>query len=186
MFRNAGIPVYDADATVHHLYAGPAVKAIEAAFPGTTTAEGVDRKKLGSRVVGNEIAMKKLESIVHPLVRAKKDQFLQNAQSAGAKIAVLDIPLLFETGGDKLVDGIVVVTAPADIQRQRVLERDGMDEEKFEAILARQYRDELKRRKADFIIDTSFGMDYAKNSVDAIIQEIQSGKWQPKDQIDGG
>ncbi len=179
MFRKSGIPVHDADATVHRLYTGEAVIPIEAAFPGATNPQGVDRARLSKMVVGDESAMKRLEAIIHPLVRREKEKFLHNAISRGSKLVVLDIPLLFETGGDKGVDGIVVVTAPAEIQRQRVLEREGMDKEKFEAILARQYPDEKKRTRADFIIDTSLGMESAQKAVDAIVTKVKSDNWVP-------
>ncbi len=178
MFKDNGVAVYDADATVHNLYSGIAAPLIEAAFPGTTDKSGVDRNKLAKFVVGNEQQMRKLEEIIHPLVRREEEAFLSKAKTGGAKIVVLDIPLLFETGGEKRVDGIVVVTAPQTIQRQRVLARDGMSEEKFAAILARQYPDEEKRQKADFIIDTSRGMESARIEVAAIIKQVQSGVWQ--------
>ena len=179
MFRDNGIAVHDADATVHRLYSGKAAPLVEAAFPGTTDDNGVDRNKLAKIVVGNEQQMKILETIIHPLVRKKEEAFLSKAKSDGAKLVILDIPLLFETGGEKRVDGIVVVTAPYSVQSQRVLARDGMNKEKFEAILARQYPDEKKRQKADFIIDTSKGMESASNEVAAIIEQVQSGVWQP-------
>ncbi len=179
MFRKSGIPVHDADAAVHRLYAAEAVDPIEAAFPGTTSPKGVDRTRLSRAVVGDEAAMKRLEAIIHPLVRREKEKFLHTASAQGAGLVVLDIPLLFETGGEQSVDGIVVVTAPADIQRHRVLAREGMDVEKFEAILGRQIPDHEKRKRANFIIDTSLGMESAQNAVDAVITEVNSGKWVP-------
>ena len=179
MFRDNDVAVHDADATVHRLYSGKAAPLVEAAFPGTTGKNGVDRNKLANFVVGNEQQMKKLEAIIHPLVRAEEEAFLAKEKSDGAKLVILDIPLLFETGGDKQVDGIVVVTAPYSIQSQRVLARDGMSEEKFAAILARQYPDEKKRKKADFVIDTSKGIESARSEVVAIIEQVQSGVWQP-------
>ncbi len=179
MFRKSGIPVHDADAAVHRLYAAEAVDPIEAAFPGTTSLKGVDRTRLSRAVVGDEAAMKRLEAIVHPLVRREKEKFLNTASAQGAGLVVLDIPLLFETGGEQSVDGIVVVTAPADIQRHRVLAREGMDVEKFEAILGRQIPDHEKRKRANFVIDTSLGMESAQNAVDAVITEVNSGKWDP-------
>jgi len=179
MFRDNDVAVHDADATVHKLYSGKAAPLVEAAFPGTTGENGVDRNKLAKFVVGNEQQMKKLEAIIHPLVRAEEEAFLAKEKSDGAKLVILDIPLLFETGGDKQVDGIVVVTAPYSIQSQRVLARDGMSEEKFTAILARQYPDEKKRKKADFVIDTSKGIESARSEVVAIIEQVQSGVWQP-------
>lgn len=178
MFKNNGIPVHDADASVHSLYSGIAVPLIEAAFPGTTDKNGVDRNKLGKIVVGDEQQMKILEAIIHPLVRKEEETFLSTAKNNGALLVILDIPLLFETGGDKRVDGIVVVTAPFAVQKQRVLAREGMSEAKFAAILERQYPDEEKRKKADFIIDTSKGMEGALGDVVAIIEKVQSGNWQ--------
>lgn len=177
MFGDFGIPVHDADQIVHQLYAGEAAKLIEKQFPGTTGPKGVDRQKLTAIVVGNEAAMKRLEAIVHPLVSREKQRFLAQARGSGATLVVLDIPLLFETGGDKTVDGVVVVTAPADVQRTRVLSRADMDAQKFEAIVARQYPDDKKRQKADFIIDTSLGMDKARQAVSNIIEQVASGDW---------
>jgi len=172
LFRDAGIPVHDSDATVHALYAGDAAVLIEEAFPGTTDENGVDRSKLGAHVVGNEEAMKRLEAIIHPLVRREELVFREEAQRQNAQLAVLDIPLLFETGGADRVDGIIVVTAPPDIQRERVLGRDGMTEEKFKAILARQVPDVQKREKANFVIDTSQGIDAARAAVHEIIRIV--------------
>ncbi len=179
MFRDQNIPVHDADAVVHKLYAGKAAPLIEAAFPGTTGKQGVDRVKLGEIVVGNEAAMKKLEAIVHPLVRAAEIEFLKKAKANNENLAVLDIPLLFETNGQERVDGVIVVTAPASVQKQRVLARPGMDEAKFENILARQYPDAKKRQRADFIIDTSLGLKHAQNEVSEIIEKIRTGNWVP-------
>ena len=167
MFREAGIPVHDSDATVHDLYAGEAATLIEAAFPGTTGADGVDRTRLSAAVMGNETAMRRLESIVHPLV-AQRELAFRRANEA-APIVVLDIPLLYETGGEKRCDAVVVVTAPASVQRQRVLARPGMTAEKFGAIVARQVPDAEKRERADFVIDTSQGMDAARQAVSKII-----------------
>lgn len=169
MFRDEGIAVYDADATVHQLYEGEATPLIEAAFPKTTKDGKVDRTKLSEYVIGKPENMKKLESIIHPLVHEKEQAFLKEAETRGDKLVVLDIPLLFETGGKNRVDKIIVVTAPAEVQRQRVLARDGMTEEKFEAILARQVPDSEKREKADFVIDTSEGLEAAKIKVREII-----------------
>ncbi len=167
MFRDAGVPVHDSDATVHRLYVSAAVPAIEAEFPGTTAPDGVDRTKLGAAVIGKPDAMKRLEAIVHPLVRTAEDAFRESV--ADKPLAVLDIPLLFETGGADRVDAIVVVTAPPDVQRARVLARADMTPEKFEAILAKQTPDAEKRARADFIIDTSRGMEAARADVAAII-----------------
>jgi len=179
MFKEFGIAVHDADATVHRLYAGKAAPLVEATFPGSADENGVDREKLAKFVVGNEVQMKKLEAIIHPLVRTEEEKFLSRAKVADANLVILDIPLLFETGGEKRVDGVVVVTAPQSVQRQRVLAREGMNEEKFSAILARQYPDDKKRQNADFIINTSKGMESARDEVVSIIEQVQSGKWQP-------
>ncbi|UCI20207.1 dephospho-CoA kinase [Mesorhizobium sp. B2-1-8] len=172
MFAEAGVPVHDSDEAVHRLYAGKAAPLVEAAFPGTTAGGSVDRAKLGARVLGDTAALKKLEAIIHPLVRADADAFLARHRNAGESIAVLDIPLLFETGGRGRVDKVVVVTAPAEVQRQRVLARPGMSEEKLASILAKQVPDAEKRRLADFVIDTGEGMDAARAAVAAIIAEL--------------
>ncbi|ESX16752.1 MULTISPECIES: dephospho-CoA kinase [unclassified Mesorhizobium] len=172
MFVDAGVPVHDSDETVHRLYAGKAAPLVEAAFPGTVIAGSVDRTELARRVLGNAAALKTLEAIVHPLVRADADAFLARHRAAGAPLVVLDIPLLFETGGRNRVDKVIVVTAPADIQRARVLARPDLSEEKLAAILAKQVPDAEKRRQADFVIDTGEGMDAARTAVGAIIAEL--------------
>ncbi len=172
MFAEEGVPVHDADAAVHRLYEGEAVAPIEAAFPGTTAGGKVNREKLGQRVLGDELAMKRLEHIVHPLVRQAEERFLNEAQEKGAKVALLDIPLLYETAGDKRCDAVVVVSAPADIQRVRAFERPGMSEDKFAAILAKQTPDTEKRRRADFVVDTSKGLEPARAQVRDILQAI--------------
>ncbi|BBE33125.1 dephospho-CoA kinase [Sphingosinicella microcystinivorans] len=156
MLRRAGVPVFDADAEVHRLQGpgGAAIEAIEAAFPGTTGPKGVDRPKLGAAVFGNTEARRRLEKIVHPLVREAQQAFLAEARQNRAAIVALDIPLLFEGGGHAHVDATIVVSAPAHVQRRRVLARPGMSHEKFAAILATQMRDREKRRRADFVIDT--------------------------------
>ncbi len=171
-FAEAGVPVHDADAAVHRLYESDAVTPIEEAFPGTTSHGVVDREKLARYVLDDPAALKKLEAIVHPLVRREEDRFLAAAQAAGASIAVLDIPLLFETGGDKRVDAVVVVSSPRDIQRARAFERPGMTEEKFQALLAKQLPDPEKRRRADFVVDTSQGYDSARAQVHAILRAV--------------
>jgi dephospho-CoA kinase len=171
-FAEAGVPVHDADAAVHRLYEGEAVAAIEAAFPGTTVAGKVDRNKLAARVVDNPEALRRLEAIVHPLVRDAEARFLSEAGARGAKVAVLDIPLLFETGGDQRVDAVVVATAPSDVQRQRVLERPGMTADKLDALLARQMADGEKRQRADFVVDTSLGFDAARAQVREILRAV--------------
>lgn len=172
MFRDQGVAVYDADATVHKLYSGEATDLIEAAFPNTTSDGNVDRTKLSKYVIGKPDNMKKLEAIIHPLVHKREQEFLKEAETRDEKLVVLDIPLLFETGGVNRVDKIIVVTAPASIQRERVLARDGMTVEKFEAILARQVPDSEKREKADFVIDTSLGLEQAKQNVHQIIKAL--------------
>jgi dephospho-CoA kinase len=176
MFVEAGVPVHDSDETVHRLYAGKAAPLVEAAFPGTTIAGVVDRAKLGACVLGDAAALKRLEAIIHPLVRADAEAFLARHRSAGESIAVLDIPLLFETGGRGRVDKVVVVTAPAEIQRQRVLARPGMTEGKLASILAKQVPDSEKRELADFVIDTGHGPDAARAAVKAIVAELSGDK----------
>ena len=171
LFAEAGVPVHDADAAVHRLYEGEAVAAIEAAFPGATRNGKVDRAALGERVLGNPPALKRLEAIVHPLVRESEQRFLKKARADGAKIVVLDIPLLFETGGDKRVDAVVVVSAPADVQRQRALER-GVGAERLEALLARQVPDAEKRARADFVVDSSQGIEHARGQVNSILAAV--------------
>ncbi|MFN3521387.1 MAG: dephospho-CoA kinase [Phenylobacterium sp.] len=182
MFAEAGAPVYDADAEVHRLYApgGAAVAPIEAAFPGVVKDGAVDRAALGARVLGDAEAMKKLESIVHPLVGASRVGFFEAAAAKGADIVVLDIPLLFETGGQKNVDAVVVVSAPADVQRARVLDRPGMTVEKFEAILAKQTPDAEKRARADFVIDTGQGLEVARAQVAQVIAAMRDPARRPK------
>lgn len=172
MFVEEGVPVHDSDEAVHRLYAGQAAPLIEAAFPGTVRDGVVDRNVLGRHVIGNAAAMKRLEEIIHPLVRADANAFLDRARESGRPVVVFDIPLLFETGGRGRVDKVVVVTAPADLQRARVLARPGMTVEKFEAILARQVPDAEKRRLADFVVDTGKGLDAARQQVRAIIAEL--------------
>jgi dephospho-CoA kinase len=173
-FAEAGVPVYDADETVHRLYTGEAVALIEAAFPGTAGEHGIDRTKLAQAVLGDAAALARLEAIVHPLVRREEQRFLEATRKAGARVAVLDIPLLFETGGDRRVDAVVVVSAPADLQRARAFERPGMTEEKFRALIAKQMPDEEKRRRADFVVDSSQGQDYARAQVHAILRQAEA------------
>jgi len=176
MFVEAGVPVHDSDEAVHRLYAGEAAPLIEAAFPGTVKDDVVDRTELSRHVLGDAAALKRLEGIVHPLVRADASAFLERSRAAGSAIAVLDIPLLFETAGRARVDKVVVVTAPADIQRERVLARPGMTEAKFEAILAKQVPDGEKRKLADYIVDTGQGLEPARAAVRAIIADLTVGK----------
>lgn len=178
MFARLGLPVYDADAAVHHLYGagGAAVAPIEAAFPGVTKDGGVDRASLSSRVLNDREAMKRLEAIIHPLVGQAQLDFLFAADNAGAAMVVLDIPLLFETGGETRVDVTVVVSAPASLQRERVLARPGMTAEKFESILAKQTPDAEKRAKADFVVETGLGLDHAFAQTSAIVVALKGRK----------
>jgi len=170
-FAESGVPVYDADAVVHRLYAGVAAPLIEAAFPATTADGTVDRARLAERVIGDPAALRRLEAIVHPLVRREEEQFLAKAEAGGAPVAVLDIPLLFETGGEKRCDAVVVVSAPAETQRARVMGRPGMTEEKFNELLAKQMPDAEKRRRADFVVDTSQDFDSTRAQIRAILQQ---------------
>jgi dephospho-CoA kinase len=172
MFAEAGVPVHDADAAVHRLYEGEAVPLIEAEFPGSTAGGKVDRDKLGQRVIGDAAAMRKLEAIVHPLVRKAEERFLAEAERAGATVAVLDIPLLFETGGDKRCDAVVVVSAPPGTQRARVLERPGMTEQKFQALVGKQMPDAEKRARADFVVDSGQGYEAARQQVREILKAV--------------
>ena len=174
MFRAEGAPVYDSDRLVHDIYNGPAAMEIERAFPGATVGGAVDRNRLASLVLGDAEAMKRLEAIVHPLVWERRRRVLEEQARRGVKVAVLDIPLLFETGADKDVDAIVVVTAPKSLQRARVLARANMTEEKFDSILARQTPDEEKRRRADFIVHTDAGLEAARGEVRAILKTLQA------------
>ena len=175
MFVRHGVPVCDSDATVHMLYdiGGLAVGPIQALFPEAVVAGRVDRDLLGRAVLGKPGAMKKLEAVVHPLVGLAQRTFLETAAASGAKMAVIDVPLLFETGGEKRVDVVVVVSAPQEIQRQRVLARPGMTPEKFELILAKQVSDAEKRRRADFVVDSSKGLEHAERQVVAIIEALK-------------
>ncbi len=176
MFEAEGIPVNDADAVVHELYAAEAVAPIEAAFPGTTTEGKVDRVKLAAHLAAYPADFKTLEAIVHPLVRDKELRFRREAEEEGFDIILLDIPLLFETGGEGRVDAIVVVSCAADIQRARVLARPGMTVDKFEMILSRQMPDSEKRSRADYVVDTGEGLEQARAQVRAIIADIRASK----------
>jgi dephospho-CoA kinase len=172
LFAEEGVPVHDADAAVHALYEGAAVAPVETAFPGTTRDGRVDRALLAKAVVGDADAMKRLEAIVHPLVAQARDGFLSESRKAGAPVVVLDIPLLFETGGEKLVDAVVVVSAAPEIQRDRVMARPGMTAEKFEALLAKQMPDAEKRRRADYIVDSGHGIESARAQVREILAKV--------------
>ena len=173
MFRAEGVPVHDADAAVHALYAGPAAALIEAAFPGTAPGGRVDRALLAGRVLGEPEALRRLEGIVHPLVREAEARFLSDVRAAGAGLALLDVPLLLETGGEGRCDAVVVVTAPAEVQRARVLARPGMDVERFETILAKQMPDAEKRARAHFLVDTGRGLPGARRQVGDIVRALR-------------
>lgn len=175
MFAEAGVPVHDADAAVHALYAGRAVPLIEAAFPGTTADGKVDRTRLGEAVLGKPEAIARLEAIIHPLVHEAEADFLARARAEGRRMVVLDIPLLFETGGERRMDAVVVVSAPVEVQRERALARPGMTVQRLDAILARQMPDADKRRRAHFIIETGSGLDPARRAVRSVIRAL-SGK----------
>ncbi|MBX6327112.1 MAG: dephospho-CoA kinase [Pseudolabrys sp.] len=172
-FAEEGIPVHDADAVVHRLYEGEAAPLIEAAFPGTTRDGKVDRARLAERVLVDPAAIEKLESIVHPMVAAARDRFLAEAERQGAEIVVLDVPLLYETGGDARCDAVVVVSAPAQTQRERILARPGMTEAKLAAMLAKQLPDAEKRARADFIVDTGHGLEAARRQVREILARVR-------------
>jgi dephospho-CoA kinase len=172
LFAEAGVPVYDADLTVHKLYEGEAAPAIEAAFPGTTSDGKVDRNKLSARVVHDPVAMKQLEQIVHPMLGASRQKFFEDAEASGAPVAVVDVPLLFETGGEKRVDAVVVVTTSPESQRERVLARGTMDGARLDAILARQLPDAEKRKRADFVVDTSHGLEPVRSQIRDILAEV--------------
>ncbi|WP_375786130.1 dephospho-CoA kinase [Bradyrhizobium sp. Pha-3] len=172
LFMEAGVPVYDADAAVHQLYEGEAVPAIEAAFSGTTANGKVDRAKLSARVVHDPAAMRQLEQIVHPMLGASRQKFFADAEAARAPIVVVDVPLLYETGGEKRVDAVVVVTTTPELQRERVLARGTMDAAKLDAIIAKQMPDAEKRKRADFIVDTSHGLDPVRARIRDILAEV--------------
>jgi dephospho-CoA kinase len=179
MFAEEGAPVYDADAEVHRLQGpgGAAVAAIEAAFPGVVKDGAVDRNELGTRVFGDPAALQRLNGIIYPLLGASRAAFFARAEASGADMVVLDIPMLFETGGESRVDAVVVVTAPEQVQRERVLARPGYDAARLDAILARQMHDAEKRARAHFVIDTGQGMDHAHDQVRAVIAALRTGDW---------
>ena len=179
MFAEEGCPVYDADAEVHRLYArgGAAVAPVEAAFPGVAEDGAINRARLSAQVVGDNAALDRLNGIVWPLLGTARREFFRKAEEDGVAIVVLDIPLLFETGGERNMDAVVVVSAPADIQRQRVLAREDMNEAKLDAILARQMADEEKRARAHFVVDTSAGFEAARAQVRDIIAQLKHPDW---------
>lgn len=173
-FADHGIPVFDADAEVHRLYEGAAVPAVEAAFPGTVVDGRVDRRRLGQAVIGDAQAMARLEAIIHPMVRRSEQAFLARHAEQGASMAVLEIPLLFETGTDALVDATVVLSAPPQVQRERVLSRPGMTAAKLEGLLAQQWPDAKKRARADFVVDTSRPVEETARELDRIIELLKN------------
>jgi dephospho-CoA kinase len=179
MFAEAGAPVYDADAEVHKLQAkgGAAVEAIEAAFPGVVKDGAVDRQALGERVFGDPEALKRLNGIIYPLLGAGRAAFFADAEARGCDMVVLDIPMLFETGGEARMDVVVVVSAPEHVQRERVLARPGYGADRLDAILARQMHDKEKRARAHFVIDTGQGFDHAREQVRQVIAAIRGGEW---------
>lgn len=174
MFAEEGAAAFDSDAAVHALYApgGAAVEAVAAAFPGAGKNGGIDRGALGALVMNDPAAFKRLEQIVHPFVREAQVAFAEAQRGAGARVVVFDIPLLFETGGGDLVDKVVVVSAPADVQRARVLARPGMTEEKFERLLTRQMPDAEKRARADFVIDTGVSLEATRAQVRGVLDAL--------------
>jgi dephospho-CoA kinase len=171
-FRAAGVPVHDSDAVVHRLYQGEAVDPVEAEFPGTVVDGKVDRGRLAEKLVGHPQAIKRLEAIVHPLVRAVSERFMLDQAARGARVIVLDIPLLFETGGENNVDAVVVVSAPAEIQRARVLARPGMTPGRLDALMARQMPDAEKRARAHFVVESSRSFDSARAQVHGILRAV--------------
>lgn len=193
VLRRLGLPVHDADAAVHRLMqrGGAAVAAVEAAFPGVSDGGAIDRRRLGARVLADDAAMRRLEAILHPLVRAEAWAFLARQARLRRPLAVLDIPLLYETGGDRLCDTVIVVTAPPFIQRARVLRRPGMTETKMQAILARQLPDAEKRRRADFLVQTGLGKRHSLQQLTAIVRVLRSGgarrrrAWRPGAAVKG-
>lgn len=172
IFREFGVPVHDSDVAVHEIYAGPEADSIAVAFPEAVGPLGIDRKKLGEIVLNNPAALKRLEGLVHPLVSAHRARFLVKARQSGAQFAVCDVPLLFETGLDRDMDVIVVVSAPFDVQKLRVLQRPGMTQAKFDAILAKQIPDEAKRQRAHLVVDTSKGFDDARLQISRFLRAL--------------
>ena len=172
LFTEAGVPVYDADAAVHKIYEGEAAPAIEAAFPGTTVDGRVDRAKLSAKVVHDQAAIKRLEQIVHPMLGASRKKFLEQAEASGAPVVVMEIPVLYETGGEKRVDAVVVVSTDPATQRERILARGTMTSEALDGILARQLPDAEKRKRADFVVDTSHGLDPVRTAIRDILAEV--------------
>ena len=188
LFAQAGARVYDADAAVHALYArgGGAVELLGAAFPGVVREEAIDRDRLSAAVLGDAAALARLEAIVHPLGPNPRAAFLAAAASDAAEVVVFDVPLLFETGGDRQVDAVVVVSCPSEMQRARVLARPGMTLERFDAILARQWPDAVKCERADFIVDTSRGIEAARSQVEAVVARVRRRDFTPRVGVEPG
>jgi dephospho-CoA kinase len=182
MFRDLGCPVHDADAEVHALYEGEAVAPVGALFPDVVVDGRIDRERLRRQVLGHPDNLARLEAVIHPLVRARESAFLARARAAHHPLAVLDVPLLFETGGDARCDGVLVVSAAPDVQQSRVLARPGMTEQRLRDILARQMPDAEKRARATFVVDTGHGMDSARRQVEAIVQQLSAGARPPSPQ----
>ena len=172
MFSARGVPVFDSDAAVHRLYRGEAVAPVEKAFPGVTRDGVIDREALGRQVIGDPAAMTRLEAIVHPLVRAERERFVVAVRETHTRLVVLDVPLLYETGGEAEVDAVALVSAPFAVQKARVLARSGMTEARFAAILAKQMPDAAKRRRARFVIETGKGLEAAERQVEAVIAAL--------------
>jgi len=171
-FAEEGVPVHDSDAVVHALYESDATPLIERAFPGSTSGGKVDRNKLAAMVLNDKAALARLEAIVHPMVTASREKFLADARARGAKVVVLDVPLLFETSAERGCDAVVVVSAPAEIQRSRAFQRPGMTDDKLAAILLKQMPDAEKRRRADFVVDSSQSFDRARVQIRDILQKV--------------
>jgi dephospho-CoA kinase len=180
VLRRLGVPLYDADAEIHKMLSagGAAVTAVEAAFPGVRSAAGgIDRRKLGPRVFGKPDELRRLEKILHPMVRAVERRWVAQQRARGAKLVVLDIPLLFETDRIDRIDGVIVVSAPLRLQRERVMRRSGMSAERFAAIIASQLPDHEKRRRADFVVSTALNQAAAARQLTAIVRRVRLGEW---------
>jgi dephospho-CoA kinase len=172
MFREAGAPVFDSDEAVHRLYGGPAAAEIDEAFPGVLTDGAVDRGRLSDRVLNDPVGLARLEAIVHPKVAASREEFLKGAVAAGRRVAVVDIPLLFEAGADKSVDLVAVVSAPEPVQKERALLRKGMTEARFAAIVAKQIPDREKRRRAHFVIETDCPFEMTRAKTRGLLRSV--------------
>ena len=179
-FAEEGVPVHDSDAVVHALYEGEATPLIEQAFPGSTSGGKVDRNKLATMVLNDKAALARLEAIVHPMVTASREKFLTDARDNGAKVVVLDVPLLFETSVERRCDAVVVVSAPPEIQRSRAFQRPGMTDDKLAAILSKQTPDAEKRRRADFVVDSSQSFDHARMQIRDILQKVAKLPQRPR------